>query len=175
MPTIDSAPPLVLTARMDDAAFSCFDKLRRRHFPPERNFLDAHITLFHKLPGVDEAAIARALRQACADIVPVSAWARNVRFLGRGVAIGIEASGLVLLRSNIADLFRDALSAQDRQPFRPHVTIQNKADPERARTLHGKLSEEFVPFRFEITGLVLWRYRGGPWERLETFEFVTSG
>ena len=42
--------PLVLTAALDDETFDWLDGLRRRHFPPERNHLAAHLTLFHALP-----------------------------------------------------------------------------------------------------------------------------
>jgi len=39
----------ILTAEMDDDSFAWLAGLRRRHFPPERNFLPAHLTLFHRL------------------------------------------------------------------------------------------------------------------------------
>jgi hypothetical protein len=46
--------PLILTLEMDTHSFEILDALRKKHFPPERNVLDAHITLFHKLPGEQE-------------------------------------------------------------------------------------------------------------------------
>src|SRR5665213_909256 len=38
----------VFTAEMDDASLAWLDGLRCRHFPPERNFLPAHLMLFHR-------------------------------------------------------------------------------------------------------------------------------
>lgn len=36
---------------MDEDSFEFFNALRRAHFPPERNPLSVHITLFYHLPG----------------------------------------------------------------------------------------------------------------------------
>jgi hypothetical protein len=53
----DSAP-LLLILILDDAAQERFDALWRVHFPADRNFLSAHVTAFHALPGdlLDEVA-----------------------------------------------------------------------------------------------------------------------
>jgi hypothetical protein len=57
-------PPLIVTALLDEAAQERFDRLRREHFPPERNHLAAHLTLFHRLP--DDPEVDRALAvEAC--------------------------------------------------------------------------------------------------------------
>src|SRR6478736_2886397 len=39
----------ILTAELDPASFDWLDGLRRVHFPPARNLLPAHLTLFHRL------------------------------------------------------------------------------------------------------------------------------
>jgi hypothetical protein len=49
--------PLILTLKMDRESFSRFEGLRQAHFPPHRNFIPAHLTLFHHLPGDDPGAI----------------------------------------------------------------------------------------------------------------------
>ena len=58
--------PIIVTALMGGADFAWADGLRRAHFPPERNWLPAHITLFHHLPPslLDEVA-ARLKRLPC--------------------------------------------------------------------------------------------------------------
>jgi 2'-5' RNA ligase len=61
---------------------------------------------------------------------------------------------------------------QDSQRFQPHVTIQNKVAPDEARALHRRLSAEFQPFTIRGEGLILWRYLGGPWERIRLFRFA---
>ena len=54
-------PPLILSAVLDAPVQERLDALRRAHFPPERNHLDAHVTLFHHLPGAEEDAVATAV------------------------------------------------------------------------------------------------------------------
>src|ERR1700712_5017184 len=49
-PTGDHAP-LILTLALHGEDQARFDRLRIAHFPPERNLIPAHITMFHHLPG----------------------------------------------------------------------------------------------------------------------------
>jgi len=78
--------PLILTAVLDAPVQQRLDALRRAHFPPERNHLDAHVTLFHHLPGAEEAAIAEVLAEATRSEPAPSMETTGVRSLGRGVA-----------------------------------------------------------------------------------------
>lgn len=50
--------------------------------------------------------------------------------------------------------------------------MQNKVTPEAARRLLAELQGEFQPFTARAEGLLLWRYLGGPWERLRLFRFA---
>ena len=169
--TDPTAAPLILTLALDAPTFARFDALRRRHFPPERNLVPAHVTLFHHLPGEEEAGIVEAIAAlARAEPVP-EVFATGLRFTGRGVAYVLASEHLSAFRARLAGLFRDRLTEQDRQGWHPHVTIQNKVAPETARALHEALSAEFAPFRFVAPGLLLWRYLGGPWEERARFSF----
>lgn len=163
--------PLILTLKMDERSQECFDRLRALHFPPERNFLRAHLTLFHKLPGEREAEISADLREVCRDQQPLTLTATGLRSLGRGVAYELSSPELAALRRELARKWESWLGAQDRQGFRPHVTVQNKVSPERARTLREELQEGFSPFEVGGVGLSLWRYLGGPWEPVEPYHF----
>jgi hypothetical protein len=58
-------------------------------------------------------------------------------------------------------------SRQDSQSWKPHVTVQNKVPVERARELHRLLQEGFRERAGAATGLLIWRYLGGPWELSE--------
>jgi 2'-5' RNA ligase len=164
-------PPLILTVGLDEAAFARLDGLRRRHFPPERNLVPAHLTLFHKLPGAEQDGIVAKLATEAAGRSPFTMQAVGVLFLGRGVAIRLEAPELLTLRGRLAAAWAPWLGAQDRQPFRPHVTIQNKVAPAAARELHAALSADFAPFAVGACGLLLWRYLGGPWEQIAAVPF----
>lgn len=156
---------------MDRDSFSRFQALRQTHFPPHRNFIPAHLTLFHHLPGYDPAATAADIAASLRDRTPVRLHATGLRFLGRGIAYAFDAPELTLLRNDLAARWAAFLIPQDRQSFRPHVTVQNKADPAEARALKQRLEAEFQPFDVVGEGLLLWRYLGGPWEPLGDFPF----
>jgi 2'-5' RNA ligase len=165
--------PLILTLQMDESSQEHFDRLRELHFPPERNYLNAHLTLFHKLPGEREAEISAELREVCRDQDPLVLAVTNLRFLGRGVAYELSSPELMTLRRRLAKRWQSWLGAQDRQGFKPHITVQNKVPSEQARALHEQLQASFSPFEVESLGLSLWRYLGGPWEKTDTYPFGT--
>lgn len=163
--------PLILTLHMDAVTFAGFDGQRRRYFPEKLNVIPAHATLFHHLPGPDEAGIARTIAAEAGSVAPPEVAVTGLRFTGRGVAYVLESDALVALRARLARCFSAALTAQDGQGWRPHVTVQNKVRPGTARALHADLQRGFMPFRFTAPGLLLWRYLGGPWEQRAAFAF----
>ena len=163
--------PLVLTLLLDPTSQDFFDARRRAHFPPERNHLAAHLTLFHALPGAEAAAIEASLAVMCATQSPLDLSVRGVQFLGRGVAYSLESAELRTLHRRLQQPWQPWLTPQDRQPLRPHVTVQNKVDPTVARALFARLEAEFVPFPALGMGLQLWTYRGGPWEARASWVF----
>ena len=61
------------------------------------------------------------------------------------------------------------LSPQDRQPYRPHVTVQNTVTAATARATPAELSGAYAPWSATAVGLEVWAYRAGPWEA-RTFE-----
>lgn len=161
---------LILTLRLDERSFARLDAERRAHFPPERNFIPAHLTLFHDLRG--EAEVAATLSGICARTPPLPLRVTGLRSLGRGVAYEVEGGGLTRLRRGLAEAWQDRLTPQDRQGWRPHVTVQNKVAPEAARALLADLQARFQPWDARAEGLLLWRYRGGPWEAAGEFPFT---
>lgn len=163
--------PLILTLKLDDGAFAMLDGLRRAHFPPARNLVPAHLTLFHALPGDEEPAIRQTLAELCAETPPPPLRLPEPRFMGRGVLLTVEGPELIGLRGRLAERWAPWLSAQDRQGYRPHVTVQNKAAPEAARELLAELRARWEPLEARGEALLLWRYLGGPWERLGEFGF----
>jgi len=153
---------VILTLLLDERSQGYFDGLRRAHFPPERLVVGAHVTLFHALPDGAEALVDGVLRERAPEPSPVAVI--GVRSLGRGVAFTLDAPGVAPVRAALAEAFSPVLGRQDRQPWRPHVTVQNKVTPAAAAALLAQLSVSFVPFEARAEGLVLWHYRGGPWE-----------
>ena len=92
--------------------------------------------------------------------------------LGRGVAFRIEAPALVAIRRDLSEAFAGLLTPQDAGGWRPHVTIQNKVQPNVAKLLLAELQRGFTPRDVEIVGLAAWWYRGGPWESLSRHMFA---
>lgn len=163
--------PLILTLCFDEASFERFDALRRQHFPPARNVIPAHLTLFHHLPGEKDRVIAATLRDVTRQTAPIPLNVTGLRFLGRGTAFEIAAPPLAALRRDLATCWQADLTPQDAQGFRPHVTIQNKVPADEARATYEAQRAAFTPFEATGTGLLLWHYRGGPWEPAGAFDF----
>lgn len=167
-PTATNPPgraTLLLTAELAQPAQDLFETLRRRHFPPERNLIPAHVSAFHTLPGENRAMIAARLRTLAAERCAVTVAAPFG--LGRGVAFRLQAPALERARAALARDWAPWLTPQDAQGYRPHVTVQNKVPLEEARATLALLQRGFVPFRTEAVAWRLWRYLGGPWELLE--------
>lgn len=166
-----TSAPLVLTAWMDETATARLDSMRRAYFPAERNQVPAHLTLFHALPGGARDEIDDELAERCWQAEPFTARAEALHFTGHGIAIAIDAPALVALRIGCAQSWSIMLTPQDRQRYRPHVTVQNKVTPAHAQRTFDALQALFEPWDFLIEGLELWHYRGGPWEAAGRFPF----
>jgi 2'-5' RNA ligase len=158
----------ILTLELAGPAQAHFESLRRQHYPAHLNQIPAHITLFHQLPPHDEI-VGRIHRAAHRP--PFQARVTGLRSLGKGVAYSLASPELQNLHAELAQHFLSHLTPQDRQPFHPHIVIQNKATPEQARTLLTQLQFGFQPFEVLAAGLTLWNYLGGPWERVHFFNF----
>ncbi|WP_152045601.1 2'-5' RNA ligase family protein [Aureimonas psammosilenae] len=164
--------PLILTLGFDERSFAFFDEARRRYFPPERNHIPAHLTLFHHLPGEDLADIAATLREVTVQMAALPLRVSGLVFLGYGSAYRLESPELTQVRKDLAARWAGRLTPQDAAGFRPHVTVQNKAPSREAKQLFAELQAGFQPFEATGTGLLLWHYRGGPWEAAGEFPFA---
>ena len=163
--------PIIITAEMGKADQAWANALRREHFPPERNFLDAHITLFHHLPPGHLPEIKSRLAAVASECPPPVAWLSEVLLLGRGVAYRIDSPELLAIRDELAHEFRGLLIPQDQARPRLHITVQNKVEPPVAKALHVQLAAEFKPRSLAISGLAADYYRGGPWENIGRWSF----
>jgi hypothetical protein len=91
--------------------------------------------------------------------------------LGSGTALRVESEELEDIRYDLAEALRGLLTVQDRAPWRPHITIQNKVEPREARRLQQQLRAGFEPRPLAIKGLASWRYLDGPWEPIRSHVF----
>ena len=162
---------LIVTAELGAGDFTWFNDQRCRYFPPERNVLPAHLTMFHALPPSAETEARSLLASFAAQEAPPRALVAGLMNLGGGVAYRIVSDDLDRIRDDLAGAFHGLLSAQDAGGWRPHVTIQNKVAPKIARDLLTGLERDFSPRPLAIRGLGLHRYLGGPWEQLAIHPF----
>jgi len=171
---VTDTDPLIVSALLDDASQAELDARRRRWFPAGRRVVGAHLTLFHALPGERAGEVAAVLEEVTDRPAP-SAGIGEPFALGRGVAHRVDAPELVRVHEEIQRRFADDLTRQDSARLRPHVTVQNKVDPATARATLAELAAEHRPWTATVTGLGLWRYRGGPWEAAGEFPFRGAG
>ncbi|WPB55386.1 2'-5' RNA ligase family protein [Xylophilus sp. GOD-11R] len=168
-----SSTALIVTLQMDEASAARFTELRRQHFPPERNWLEAHITLFHALPV---ASLHTVLQDAAAVAGRTDAFrlrVDRVHFLGAGVAYAMSSPEALAVRATLAEAWLPLLGRQDlawRGPL--HVTVQNKVQPPVARRLQAELEQGFQPHDVGAVGLQVWHYEGGPWRAAAAFSFA---
>ena len=170
-PRSGPTPPLLVTLALDAASQRHFDRLREAHFPPHRNKLAAHVTLFHHLPGVELADVEAALTRS-ADRPAFAVEVTAVASLGGGVAFTLSSGELHAVRQELAAAWAPMLTRQDSRPYWPHVTVQNKVSAEAARALLAQLEASFTPWAIGARGLRLWRYLDGPWEPVGEYPFT---
>lgn len=163
------AYPMIITLELEETASTYFNNLRREHFPAHSNYLEAHLTLFHKLPS-DEPAIADIL-QNLQPREPLWLGVDDVICFGNGVAFSLTSDRLLALHAQLQQAFDPWLIRQDRLPLRPHITIQNKVTAFKAQRLQQELKANFVPFPVRARGWSAWLYLGGPWKPLAFYPF----
>jgi 2'-5' RNA ligase superfamily len=162
--------PLIVTATFGAVDHGWLEGLRRAHFPPERNQVPVHLTLFHHLPPSLEGELRDRLGHIVAAPPPLASIS-DIMDLGQGTAFRVGSQELEDMRAELAAAFRGMLTPQDQAGWRPHVTIQNKADRSKAIALQKLLQAGDFPRPLAIRGLASWRYLGGPWEPLRHYPF----
>lgn len=161
----------MVTLAVDEATQLRWDDLRSRHFPADRLVVGAHVTLFHALPSERLDATLDTVREIAAATHPFAITEEQPYSLGRGVALRVTSAVLAGVHAELASRWAPWLTRQDSQPFRPHVTVQNKVAPEVARATQAELSASLTGWSGTGAGIALWRYEGGPWSAVDTVPF----
>nr|WP_298895659.1 2'-5' RNA ligase family protein [uncultured Altererythrobacter sp.] len=163
--------PFILTAKLPEHIHLWADELRKEHFPPERNQLHAHVTMFHAFAPSLLEELKGFVPQIVREFAAPQAEITGLMDLGKGTAIRLRSPGLLNIRAIIAEHFHGTLTDQDLHEPRPHITIQNKVTKEEARALQASLAPQIEERSFTFPGLELHRYLGGPWEFVKGFPF----
>lgn len=134
-------PSHVLTLHTDKAHHASMTKLRNTYFPPKLNKLDAHITLFHALPGEKlDTELIPAIKGIVSGTKSYRIRATGPFRLKAGVGISVAddieyankgKNGRNMTRIIHAELRKkwgNWLSDQDSRPVRAHYTVMNKVN-----------------------------------------------
>ncbi len=167
--------PFILTAALPPDLYGWAEGLRRAHFPPERNHLHAHVTLFHAFAPSLLEELKDVIARLTGEFAAPQGSVTGLMDFGTGTAISLASEPLLALRAMIAEHFHGSLTDQDLHEPRLHITIQNKVTKTEARALQASLAGEIVPRiaagQFRFPALELHLYKGGPWELVKRSAF----
>jgi len=162
--------PLLITAELPEDVLSWADAIRRQHYPPGRNRLQAHVTLFHGLPPSADGEVRRLLAE-CSGSPPPEAAVTGQMDLGRGTALAVDSPATVALHAELAERLHGLVQQKDARPLRLHITVQNKVTRAEARALQDELARGFRPRSFHFRGLGLYLWQEELWQLSRVFPF----
>ncbi|CAF9929312.1 MAG: mannose-1-phosphate guanyltransferase [Heterodermia speciosa] len=176
---IDEDSTYVLTLQTNREFHERINDLRRQYFPAQLNKIDAHITLFHALPGSrlgfilsDLLEIARTEQRFRIQTIKPLQWTHGV---------ALDANNHCahrlwkLLERKWGSAGADFLSKQDRGGFKAHYTIQNKVEKEVAKQTWEEVRDRFESDEGEVLGFTLYKYaKSGHWIYQQAFDFAES-
>ena len=162
--------PIIVAALFDRADFAWLNAQRTLHYPPERNRIPAHLTLFHHLPPSARDDLCARLKRECCEPSP-PARISGLMGLGTGTAYRIESPSLDDARYRLAEAFDTLLTPQDQANWNAHVTIQNKVKPSLAKQTQHLIMADFRPRPLSIIGLAAYHYADGVWDEIKAYAF----
>ena len=166
----------VLTFLTDKKHHQILTDMRKKYFPPRLNKLDAHLTLFHALPGSKlEDEILPFLEKLSGTTRQFPLQAASPFRLKHGIAIGVPkprgGDAARDVHSQLRRNWSDFLSDQDAGGFRAHYTIMNKMDDDKkVEAAYKEVEKEWKGCPGTVEGLTLWRYDRGHWEFYRDFK-----
>ncbi|KAM0788521.1 hypothetical protein ACM66B_001649 [Microbotryomycetes sp. NB124-2] len=160
--------PLIITLAIERDSHDQLTKLRSKYFPKHRNYLEAHITLFHALPASHKSIYPSLLQEVAQQkqAFPITIG-RPFSLNGKGIGVGVTSPKLdssettasqchnkthpnkdriTQLRAELVKKLEHdkvKLTPQDaKNQHSPHVTLQNKVDEQTARDSLERLERE---------------------------------
>jgi hypothetical protein len=165
-------PPLIVSIALDEATHDHFTAQRNHYYPKHCNYLQAHCTLFHRLPSslpLIDTVLAAAIHQSI-----LSLQITGVKNTGNGVAYTISCAALQSLHQSLQRSLKPYLISKDRYKLRPHITIQNKVTAFKAAQTFELLAKDFKPFTAQGIGLKSWLYCKGFWQLQNVYPFIAA-
>ncbi|KAL8792204.1 MAG: hypothetical protein Q9195_005226 [Heterodermia aff. obscurata] len=175
---IEEESTYVLTLRTNREFHERINDLRKQYFPPQLNKLDAHITLFHALPGSQLASIVSDLLETARTQQRFQIKTLKPLKYAHGVALDASNEDAHRLWTAFERKWgpagADFLSKQDRQ-FKAHYTVQNKVEKEVADQTWEEVRDRFESDQGEAIGFTLYKYmKSGHWRFQRTFKFAVE-
>ena len=161
---------LIITLKLDETSHKFFDEQRKKYYPAYANFIDAHLTLFHKLPNHNEAVMQSIL--SLSSVASFTMDVKNIWLKENFIAYEFTSTILQQLHLQMQAALSIWLSYKDTQLLWPHITIQNKATKYKAYKTHGQLLLQFAPFCCTAIGLTIWEYANKKWTKNIDVPFV---
>ena len=167
---MQAASPLIVTIALDNVSHNYFTTLRNKHYPTYCNYLEAHLTLFHRLPA-DILLIDEVLKKAAARAI-INMEVTEIKNIANGVYFNVETAELLALHKKLQQSFKPWLITKDRKKLWPHITVQNKVTVYKASQTTALLLSNFKPFTLQAIGFTVWQYNKGPWQLLQQYPFI---
>ncbi len=166
---MQAAPPLIVTIALDKVSHDYFTSLRNTHYPKHFNYLEAHLSFFHRLPA-DILLIDEVLKKAAARAI-LHMEVIGIKNIDHGVIYKVESAELLALHKKLQQSFKPWLITKDRKKLWPHITIQNKVTAYKASQTTALLLPDFKPFALQGTGFTVWQFCKGPWKLVQQYPF----
>jgi 2'-5' RNA ligase superfamily len=160
---------LIITLKIDDISQQFFNEKRKQYFPAYANFVDAHITLFHKLPS-DKDFVYETLELLSKTSV-FDMQVGDIKNIENFVAYEITSSTLQTMHAAMQTAFASMLNEKDKEILWPHITVHNKATIYKAFKTYEKLLADFKPFNITAIGFTTWFYAKKAWVKKEDYLF----
>jgi hypothetical protein len=161
---------LIITLKIDDISQTFFNEKRKQYYPAYANFIDAHITLFHKLP-CDKNIVYDTLNRLC-NTNTFAMQVVGIKNMENFVAYDITSPTLQNIHVEMQITFANMLNEKDKEVLWPHITIHNKATVYKAFKTHEKLLVDFKPFSITAIGFTTWFYAKKQWVKKEDYLFA---
>jgi 2'-5' RNA ligase superfamily len=161
---------LIITLKIDDVSQVFFNEKRKQYYPAYANFVDAHITLFHKLPS-DKNIVYETLNRLC-NTKAFNMQVVGIKNIENFVAYDITSPTLQNIHVEMQKTFANMLNEKDKEVLWPHITVHNKATVYKAFKTHEKLLVDFKPFSITAVGFTTWFYAKKQWIKKEDYLFT---
>lgn len=147
--------PLILTLKLDKASQSLLTDLRTKYFPKNRNYLAAHVTLFHAIPAHRFAELDVHLASRAEQTNGFEVFIGEPKKMGnKGVLVTVRDrphGKIEKIHDDIQNFLqtrvkeeKDKLTDQDsRRMGKAHVTVMNKAEEDEVEECLKAVEKEF--------------------------------